>query len=94
MSKTKFNTFILVSTMRNCIAATDKVGITSAPQSSASDETPMIIIIPGLTSDLNDSVSLGHKIVHCHSLDKLTDITTSVTQQFSQVLFFWRYSAI
>jgi len=74
--------------------ATDKVGITSAPQSSASDETPMIVIIPGLTSDSNDSVSLGHKIVHCHSLDKLTDITTSVMQQFSQVLFFWRYSAI
>ncbi|CAK9870129.1 unnamed protein product [Sphagnum jensenii] len=35
--------------------ATDKVGITGAPQSSASDDTPMIVIIPGLTSDSNDS---------------------------------------
>ncbi|CAK9211076.1 unnamed protein product [Sphagnum troendelagicum] len=35
--------------------AVDGVGITSAPQSSASDETPMVVIIPGLTSDSDDA---------------------------------------
>jgi len=40
---------------RKWIAAVDGVGITSAPQSSASDETPMVVIIPGLTSDSDDA---------------------------------------
>ncbi len=42
---------------RKWIAAVDGVGITSAPQSSASDETPMVVIIPGLTSDSDDAVN-------------------------------------